>query len=55
VMESKTLTLRLEMSNAFNLVNLANPGTGVSSTANIGRISTANPMRLIQMGLRFKF
>jgi hypothetical protein len=55
VAEAKTLTFRLEMTNAFNLVNLSNPSTGANSSATFGRISTANAMRLIQMGLRLRF
>jgi len=52
IMEEKTLTYRLEMTNAFNLVNLSNPSTGANSSATF---STANTMRLIQMGLRLRF
>jgi hypothetical protein len=45
----------METTNAFNLVNLSNPAVGANATATFGRISTANQMRLIQLGLRFKF
>jgi hypothetical protein len=55
IMEAKTLTFRLEMSNAFNLVNLSNPSIGSNNSATFGRITTANTMRLIQMGLRLRF
>jgi hypothetical protein len=55
IMEGKTLTFRMETTNAFNLVNLSNPAVGANATATFGRISTANQMRLIQLGLRFKF
>jgi len=54
-MEEKTLTFRLEMTNAFNLVNPSNLGVGANTSATCGRLSTANAMRLIQMGLRLKF
>jgi hypothetical protein len=43
------------MSNAFNLVNLSNPGTNAGSSSTFGKISTANAMRQVQLGLRFAF
>jgi hypothetical protein len=55
VMEGKTLTFRLEMTNALNLVSLSNPGVGPNTSATFGCVSTANAMRLIQMGPRLKF
>jgi len=55
IQEQKKLTFRMEMSNAFNIVNLSNPATGSNATATFGRISTANQMRLVQLGLRFTF
>jgi len=55
VSERKSLTFRAEMSNAFNLVNLSNPGTNAGSPSNFGKITTANPMRQVQLGLRFAF
>jgi hypothetical protein len=55
VAEAKTLTFRAEMSNAFNLVNLSNPGTNAGSSSTFGKITTANPMRQVQLGLRFAF
>jgi hypothetical protein len=49
------LQLRVEATNAFNLVNLNNPGTSLNAPANLGRILTARDMREIQLGLRFSF
>ncbi|MDQ6758935.1 MAG: TonB-dependent receptor [Acidobacteriota bacterium] len=55
IAENKTLTFRTEMSNALNLVNLSNPGTNANTASTFGRVSTAGPMRQIQLGLRLKF
>jgi hypothetical protein len=55
IAERKSLTFRAEMSNAFNLVNLSNPGTNAGSSSTFGKISTANAMRQVQLGLRFAF
>ena len=55
VREGKVLQFRGEMSNAFNLVNLSNPSTGQSAPATFGKVSSAGPMRQVQMGLRFTF
>ncbi len=55
ITEGKTLTFRTEMTNAFNIVNLSNPGTNAGALSTFGRITTANPMRQVQLGLRFKF
>jgi hypothetical protein len=49
------LMFRSEMSNAFNLVNLSNPGTSLGSTSTLGRITTGGPMRQVQLGLRLTF
>ena len=46
--------LRAEIFNVFNNVNFGNPN-GVWGTANFGRITTAAPMRQIQLGARFLF
>jgi hypothetical protein len=43
------------MSNAFNLVNRSNPGTNAGSTSTFDKISTANAMRQVRLGLRFAF
>jgi hypothetical protein len=48
------LQLRAEIFNAFNNVNFGNPN-GVWATANFGRISSAAPMRQIQLGARLTF
>jgi hypothetical protein len=46
--------LRAEIFNLFNNVNFGNPN-GVWDTANFGRITTASPLRQIQLGARFLF
>jgi hypothetical protein len=53
--EKKTLEFRGDATNAFNIVNLGNPGTSINSTATVGRITTAGPMRQAQVGLKLKF
>ena len=37
--EGKSLQFRAESTNALNLVNLANPGTSVSSPSTLGKIT----------------
>ena len=49
ITEGKTLTFRTEMTNAFNLVNLSNPGTNAGSSSTFGKITTANAMRQVQL------
>ena len=49
------LMFRGEMTNAFNLVNLSNPGVGLNSSSNFGKVTTANAMRQVQLGLRLTF
>ena len=51
----KNVMFRSEMSNAFNLVNLSNPGTSAGSSSTFGKVSTANAMRQVQLGLRLRF
>jgi hypothetical protein len=46
--------VRVEIFNAFNNVNFGNP-SGAFGTANFGRISSAAPMRQIQLGARMTF
>lgn len=53
--ERKRLQFRGESTNAFNIVNLSNPGTNASSTSTFGKITTARAMRQVQMGLRLTF
>ena len=53
--EKMRLMFRAEMTNAFNLVNLGNPGTNLSSTSTFGKITTGQPMRQVQLGLRLTF
>jgi len=55
IAESKTLLFRTEMTNGFNLVNLSNPGTSAGNTSQIGVITTAGPMRQLQLGLKLRF
>ena len=55
IAEGKSVMFRTEMSNAFNLVNLGNPGTTAGTSSTFGRISSGNPMRQVQLGLRFRF
>ena len=54
IMEGKVLQFRGELSNSFNLVNLSNPGTAQNGST-FGKVSSAGPMRQVQMGLRFTF
>jgi hypothetical protein len=49
------LQLRMEATNVLNIVNLQNPGTGLSATATFGKIRTARDMRRIQLGVRLSF
>ncbi len=55
IVEGKNLEFRGDATNAFNLVNLSNPGTSINSSANVGRISSAGPMRQAQLGLKLMF
>jgi len=48
------LAVRLEATNAFNIVSLGQPG-GAVGTSNFGVIRTANPMRRMQLGARLTF
>jgi hypothetical protein len=49
------LQLRFEATNAFNIVNLANPGSNLNAPAQFGKIRTAREMREIQLGVRLSF
>jgi hypothetical protein len=49
------LQARLEATNAFNIVNLMNPGTNLNTSATFGRIREAREMRQVQLGLRLSF
>jgi hypothetical protein len=55
IAERMKLQSRAEATNAFNIVNLMNPGTNANASANFGRITTARPMRQAQLGLKFIF
>jgi hypothetical protein len=52
------LSFRVEATNAFNIVNLSQPGASVPSGATsttFGIIRTANSMRKMQFGVRLVF
>ncbi len=49
------LQLRVEMINAFNIVNLNNPGNDLNAPSTFGRIRTARRMREVQLGARLSF
>lgn len=49
------LQFRAEATNAFNIVNLTNPGTNLNASSTFGRIRTARPMRQLQLGVRLTF
>ncbi len=53
--ERKTLQFRGEATNAFNIVNLNNPGTSAGTTATFGKITTARNMRQAQLGMKLAF
>ena len=50
----RKLQFRMEATNAFNFVNLANPTTNIRS-GSFGEIDEAGAMRRIQLGVRFSF
>jgi hypothetical protein len=49
------LQIRAEATNAYNFVNLMNPGTSLNATATFGKIRAARDMRRIQLGARLSF
>ncbi len=55
ITEGKTVMFRTEMTNALNLVNLSAPGSSAGNSSTIARITTAGPMRQLQLGLKFRF
>jgi hypothetical protein len=54
VHENVRLQFRAEMTNAFNMVNLSDPNTSLSSPQ-FGKITSAKSMRQTQLGLRLVF
>jgi hypothetical protein len=54
IREEMTLQFRAEATNAFNIVNLSDPETSLSSST-FGRIRSARAMREVQLGLRLAF
>jgi hypothetical protein len=54
IREGMKLQVRLESTNVFNIVNLANPSTAINS-ATYGQIRSARSMREIQIGMRLVF
>ena len=55
VTERFKLEFRAEASNVLNIVNLNNPSGTTVGTTNFGQITTANPMRQLQLGLRLTY
>ncbi|MCU1236569.1 MAG: TonB-dependent receptor [Candidatus Solibacter sp.] len=53
--ERKTLQFRGEATNAFNIVNLNNPGVNANTASTFGKVSTARAMRQAQLGLKLAF
>jgi hypothetical protein len=49
------LQAKVEAKNAFNIVNLMDPGTNLNSSGTFGRIREARPMRQVQLGVRLTF
>ena len=54
IRENIALQFRAEMTNAFNVVNLSDPTTSLSSPQ-FGKITSAKNMRQSQLGLRLVF
>jgi outer membrane receptor protein involved in Fe transport len=52
---NRMLQFRAEATNAFNFVNLNNPGLSLNAPATFGKIRTARDMRRIQLGARLSF
>ena len=55
VTERFKLEFRAEASNVLNIVNFNNPSGTTVGTTNFGQITTANPMRQLQLGLRLTY
>ena len=53
--EGHALQFRAEAFNAFNNVNFYAPGTSVSSPGTFGEFQKAQPMRVMQLSLRYQF
>ena len=53
--ERYRLQFRTEMFNAFNMVNFSNPGGTTFGQPNFGRITGAEPGRVIQFGLKLYY
>lgn len=53
--EGLHLQFRFECFNAFNSVNLGQPNASLSAGASMGRITSANDARVIQLALKLKF
>jgi hypothetical protein len=54
IVENHSMQFRAEMFNAFNHVNLGNPGTSLG-TPSFGRILGSGAARSIQLGLKYAF
>jgi hypothetical protein len=55
VTERFKLEFRAEAANALNIVNLNNPSATTVGTSTFGRITSANSMRQLQLGLRLTY
>lgn len=55
ITEKIKLQFRAEGTNAFNIVNLSNPGTNANSSSTFGRVTSARAMRQAQLGLKLVF
>ncbi|HYP14784.1 MAG TPA: TonB-dependent receptor [Bryobacteraceae bacterium] len=53
--ENTSLELRWDAFNALNRANFANPGGSLAGAATFGRITSAGPGRIQQLGLRLEF
>jgi len=53
--ERMNLQFRGEGSNAFNMVSLGTPGTTVPAASSFGKITSAQPMRQLQFGMRLLY
>ena len=53
--EKWRLQFRSEFFNAFNNVNLGNPNASVNAGTRMGRITGADPARLVQLALKLVF
>jgi hypothetical protein len=55
IREGKSLQFRTELFNFFNHPNFRLPNNDINSPSTFGRITEAQPGRLVQLALRFLF